>query len=339
MPCASAKGPLAGTAGDPFLTTSGDDLCPDPVSLAREERARASRDLRGARQRVRRLAAERQAARATRDAAVGTSAAPDRGDPGEQLLPWAPDGLPSRMEERLSEVELSLTRLAGDLGTRLDAAASSLDAHEAAAQSSADFMRCMLAEVRERLPTRTATQERATQAAVPAANREFHTDGGMEADQAAGGAAPRSAASRVADSTAPPPVAASANRPERTTAPAADLLARGQARRAERSAGRSQSASYLGAGGAAPSPTVAPAIGPECPAAHAAAPAAAHTPGHGALRLCSGCAAHLPCDSFSKSQWRKSAGQSVACTICMHAGPRMRGWRTSTSLDVPVVRG
>ena len=86
MPCAPAKGPLAGTAGHPFLTPSGDDLCPDPASLVREERARASRDLRGARRRVRRLAVERQAARATRDVAVGTSAAPDTGTPKQYLL-------------------------------------------------------------------------------------------------------------------------------------------------------------------------------------------------------------------------------------------------------------
>ena len=148
MPCASAKGPLAGTACDPFLTTSEDNLRPDPASLAREERARASRELRSARQRVRRLAVERQGTRTTRDAAVGTSAAPDGGGAEEGLLPCAPDGLPSRLEERLSEAGMSLTRLAGDLSTRLEATASSLDAHEAAAQSSADFMRRMLAEVR-----------------------------------------------------------------------------------------------------------------------------------------------------------------------------------------------
>ena len=247
---------------------------------------------------------------------------------GPRLLPCASEGLPSGIEERLSGVELLLTRFAGDLGARLDASASSLDAHEAAAQSSADLMKCMLAEVRERLPTRTATHERATQAAISAASQKSQTDGGMEADQAAGGAAPRSAARRVTDSAAPPQVVVSAHRPERTTAPEAVLPARGQARRAERSAGRSQSASYLGAGGAAPPPAVAPAIGPECLAAPATASVSAHTPGHDAIRQCSGCAARLARDFFSKSQWGKSA-----------AGPREHCWRTSTFLEVSVVRG
>ena len=118
------------------------------------------------------------------------------------------------IEKRLSEVELSLTRLAGGLGARLDSVASSLDASEAAAQSSADFMQCTLAEFLERLPTRTATHERATQVAVSAASQESQTDGGMEADQAAGGAGlgrrhitevSQSVGSCVADSLLPPP--------------------------------------------------------------------------------------------------------------------------------------